>query len=84
MRDPRKTSTMSQDEDEHIPRNDPEIDQSRWANDLEDRVGNISKNARGACTSDRTELMERIKKGESPTWVPSKAVSLLYSLSGKG
>jgi hypothetical protein len=26
-------------------------------------------------TSDRVELIERIKRGESPTWVPGKAVS---------
>ena len=25
--------------------------------------------------SDRAELMERIKRGESPTWVPNQAVS---------
>lgn len=29
----------------------------------------------GVCTSDRNELMERIKRGESATWVPSEAVS---------
>ena len=29
----------------------------------------------GVCTSDRNELMERIKRGESPTWVPSQTVS---------
>lgn len=28
-----------------------------------------------ALCSDRTELMERIKRGESPTWVPNQAVS---------
>ena len=26
-------------------------------------------------TSDRVELIERIKRGESPTWVPGRAVS---------
>jgi hypothetical protein len=26
-------------------------------------------------TSDRIELIERIKRGESPTWVPGRAVS---------
>lgn len=26
-------------------------------------------------TSDRAELIERIKKGESPTWIPSGTVS---------
>ena len=28
----------------------------------------------GARTSDRAELMERIKRGESPTWVPKQSV----------
>lgn len=28
----------------------------------------------GTCTSDRIELMERIKRGESPTWVPKQSV----------
>lgn len=30
-------------------------------------------------TSDRAELIERIKRGESPTWVPSKTVSQIIS-----
>ncbi len=33
-------------------------------------------------TSDREELMERIKRGESPTWVPSRAVSKLLGQHG--
>ncbi len=28
--------------------------------------------------SDRAELIERIKRGESPTWVPNKAVSGIW------
>ncbi|KAL8835492.1 MAG: hypothetical protein Q9170_003294 [Blastenia crenularia] len=31
------------------------------------------------CTSDRNELMERIKRGESPTWVPSQSLQEEYS-----
>ena len=31
------------------------------------------------CT-DRAELIERIKRGESPTWVPNKAVSVLRTV----
>lgn len=38
------------------------------------RDGVVSKNREAIC-SDRTELMERIKRGESPTWIPNQAVS---------
>ncbi|KAL9594026.1 MAG: hypothetical protein Q9219_007254 [cf. Caloplaca sp. 3 TL-2023] len=31
------------------------------------------------CTSDRNELIERIKRGESPTWVPSQTLQEEYS-----
>ncbi|KAL9004244.1 MAG: hypothetical protein Q9188_002934 [Gyalolechia gomerana] len=31
------------------------------------------------CTSDRNELMERIKRGESPTWIPSQTLQEEYS-----
>ena len=34
----------------------------------------------GVCTSDRNELMERIKRGESPTWVPSQTVRRLETV----
>ena len=38
------------------------------------------KNAtKGVEVRDRTELMERIKRGESPTWIPSKAVGRTLS-----
>ena len=40
----------------------------------EGRVGNKGE----AVCSDRAELMERIKRGESPTWVPNQAVSRPY------
>lgn len=33
----------------------------------------------GVCTSDRNELMERIKRGESPTWIPSQTVCAVWS-----
>ncbi|KAL9030613.1 MAG: hypothetical protein Q9196_001294 [Gyalolechia fulgens] len=33
----------------------------------------------GVCTSDRNELMERIKRGESPTWIPSQTLQEEYS-----
>ncbi len=32
-------------------------------------------------TSDRAELMERIKRGESPTWVPKKPVRRYWSIT---
>ncbi|MCJ1468235.1 hypothetical protein MMC07_006863 [Pseudocyphellaria aurata] len=32
----------------------------------------------GTCTSDRAELMERIKRGESPTWVPKQPLEDYY------
>lgn len=28
----------------------------------------------GGATSDRTELIERLKRGESPTWIPNRHV----------
>lgn len=36
--------------------------------------GGICSSGEAIC-SDRAELIERIKKGESPTWVPNQAVS---------
>ncbi|KAL8751672.1 MAG: hypothetical protein Q9184_005999 [Pyrenodesmia sp. 2 TL-2023] len=35
----------------------------------------------GVCTSDRNELIERIKRGESPTWIPSQTGSILAAHS---
>ena len=34
--------------------------------------------AKGVEVRDRAELMERIKRGESPTWIPSKAVGIFH------
>ena len=36
--------------------------------------GILGKNGEALCT-DRAELIERLKRGESPTWVPNRAVS---------
>lgn len=36
-----------------------------------------SENEGEILCSDRAELIERIKRGESPTWVPNQAVSSL-------
>lgn len=41
----------------------------------EDTLGN---NGEALC-SDRAELIERIKRGESPTWIPNQAVSSVSS-----
>lgn len=38
------------------------------------REGRVSNNGEAMC-SDRAELIERIKRGESPTWIPNQAVS---------
>lgn len=44
---------------------------------LEKEGSHCSRN--GVCTSDRNELMERIKRGESPTWIPSQSLQEEYS-----
>lgn len=75
MRDTSGDSIMSIDVDGSSSEKDPQADESTWASRLEAQAENLSKANHGAYTSDRAELMERIKKGESPTWVPSKAVS---------
>ena len=36
--------------------------------------GRVTNGGEAVC-SDRVELMERIKRGESPTWIPNQAVS---------
>lgn len=38
------------------------------------REGSVGNNGEAVC-SDRAELIERIKRGESPTWNPNQAVS---------
>ena len=42
------------------------------------REGRVSNNGEAVC-SDRAELIERIKRGESPTWIPNQAVSRGWS-----
>ena len=39
----------------------------------------VGGNGEALC-SDRAELIERIKRGESPTWVPNQAVSRLWTV----
>ncbi|KAI9718580.1 MAG: hypothetical protein M1812_004031 [Candelaria pacifica] len=40
----------------------------------------VAAASRTVQTSDRGELMERIKRGESPTWVPSRALEQYFQL----
>lgn len=54
---------------------DTAMDDSTLQKEKEGRVGN---NGEAIC-SDRAELMERIKRGESPTWIPNQAVSRPWS-----
>ena len=42
------------------------------------REGRVGNNGEAIC-SDRAELIERIKRGESPTWIPNQAVSRGWS-----
>lgn len=53
----------------------PEPEVPTWIAALEDKAAVMAGKENGARTSDRAELMERIKRGESPTWVPNSAVS---------
>lgn len=53
----------------------PELEVPTWIAALEDKAAAMAGNENGARTSDRAELIERIKRGESPTWVPNSAVS---------
>ncbi|KAL8949778.1 MAG: hypothetical protein Q9222_004140 [Ikaeria aurantiellina] len=56
----------------------PSLDKRRQG-DVGYRQGG-SENVHGTvCTSDRNELMERIKRGESPTWIPSQTLQKEYS-----
>ncbi|KAL8701329.1 MAG: hypothetical protein Q9201_004969 [Fulgogasparrea decipioides] len=46
--------------------------------DIGHRRDGSNHNRAGVCTSDRNELMERIKRGESPTWIPSQTLQEEY------
>lgn len=52
----------------------PEPEGLEWNRMDEAERGPESSTAAGTRTSDRAELIERIKRGESPTWVPKQAV----------
>ena len=52
----------------------PEPEMPTWIATLEDKAAAMANKDTGTRTSDRAELIERIKRGESPTWVPNQAV----------
>ena len=56
----------------------PEPDPPDWIRALEDKAANMATGEEENRTSDRAELMERIKRGESPTWVPSETLEQEY------
>ncbi|KAL9057946.1 MAG: hypothetical protein Q9206_002142 [Seirophora lacunosa] len=47
--------------------------------DIRPRKAEEQRSRGGVCTSDRNELIERIKRGESPTWIPSQTLQEEYS-----
>lgn len=53
---------------------DGPVDSPTWIVPSQPEKDPVGYNEGGTCTSDRAELMERIKRGESPTWVPKQAV----------
>lgn len=61
----------------------PEPEVPAWIAALEDKAAAMAGRETGARTSDRAELIERIKRGESPTWVPNPAVSLHQKAEAK-
>lgn len=73
MRRLSEESVRTEDCDGPIP--DTAMDQSTLPTRNEARVSNRGE----AICSDRAELMERIKRGESPTWIPNQAVSRPWS-----
>ena len=53
---------------------EPLPDRPLWDTSSEYNKHVLTENMGGARTSNRAELIERIKRGESPTWVPNQAV----------
>lgn len=53
---------------------DGPVDVPSWIPSLEAKAEAMVQIGGETRTSDRQELMERIKRGESPTWVPRHAV----------
>lgn len=57
---------------------DGPVDSPTWIVPSQPEKDPVGYNEGGTCTSDRAELMERIKRGESPTWVPKQALEDYY------
>lgn len=55
---------------------DGPVDVPSWIPSLEAKAEAMVQIGGETRTSDRQELMERIKRGESPTWVPRHAVRI--------
>lgn len=55
---------------------DGPVDVPSWIPSLEAKAEAMAQIGGETRTSDRQELMERIKRGESPTWVPRHAVRI--------
>lgn len=60
----------------------PEPDPPGWIKSLEEKAADMATREDDIRTSDRAELIERIKRGESPTWVPNQAVEEVYLKHG--
>lgn len=74
MRRPSEDSIRTEDCEGPVPETLVEDSQKH------DDAGSVASSNSAAVCSDRAELMERIKRGESPTWVPNQAVSYIWSL----
>ena len=60
----------------------PEPDPPGWIKTLEKKAADMASREDDNRTSDRAELIERIKRGESPTWVPTQALEEEYLKHG--
>lgn len=63
---------------------DGPVDVPSWIPSLEAKAEAMVQIRGETRTSDRQELMERIKRGESPTWVPRHAVRIRTRASHLG
>ena len=52
----------------------PEPEAPRWITALEDQASAVDDKQGSNSTSNREDLIKRIKRGESPTWIPSQTV----------
>ena len=66
--------SMSQDSIRTEDCDGPLPDSLETGEDMQERESDSATSGETFCT-DRAELIERIKRGESPTWVPNQAVS---------